>query len=345
MVIPIIIPAFKPDFRLIEVTNGLTEKGITNIIIIDDGSGPESSGIFNTLKSNKDCQVCTHAINLGKGRAIKTGLNFALANFPQMVGVVTADADGQHLAGDILKVQNKLKECPRELILGCRSFDTNIPFRSKLGNETTKLVFHMLTGIKVSDTQTGLRGIPSDYIPECLKMEGEKYEYEINMLVSCGKNKIRIKEVPIETVYIDQNRSSHFNPVLDSLKIYFVLFRFLLSSLSTSLIDFLIFIICSGSGLNILMSTIASRFIAGNYNFVINKKMVFRNESNFKLSFIKYWLLVILLGSISYLGILTLVDYANLNLLLSKAILETLLFFASFAIQRNLIFNSRESSL
>lgn len=344
MIIPILIPAYKPDHQLLDLIDRLTDSGISNIIIIDDGSGSEFKDLFDKIRTNSFCSLCTHAVNLGKGRAIKTGLNYALTTYPELSGIVTADADGQHLPEDILKVQKKLIENPKNLILGCRSFDKKIPFRSKLGNEITKKIFHLLVGVKVSDTQTGLRGIPSKYIPECIKMDGEKYEYEINMLASGGKHGISIKEIPIETVYIDQNRSSHFNPVLDSIRIYFVLFRFLISSLSTSVIDFIIFILCSQFGLNILLSTVMARLVAGNYNFVINKKLVFKSESNAISAFAKYWSLVILLGSLSYMGILTLVNYASLNLLLSKALLETLLFFISFAVQRNLIFYSKESS-
>lgn len=344
MIIPILIPAYKPDNHLIDLIDRLIGSGITNIIVIDDGSGLEYKEFFNQIGKSKFCHICTHAVNLGKGRAIKTGLNFALTNYPDLIGIVTADADGQHLPDDILKVQKKLSENQQDLILGCRSFDKKIPFRSKFGNEITKKVFHMLVGVKVSDTQSGLRGIPSRYIPRCLKMDGEKYEYEINMLASAGKHGLSIKEVPVETVYFNQNRSSHFNPVLDSIKIYFVLFRFLLSSLSTALIDFIVFIVCSSFGTSILLSTIIARLVAGNYNFVINKKVVFKSETNFTLSFIKYWLLVILLGFLSYIGILTLVNYADLNILLSKALLESLLFIMSFAVQRNLIFYSMESS-
>lgn len=344
MTVPILIPAYKPDNQLTMLIERLIEKGITEIIVVDDGSGPEHESIFGEVRKNKACKLCTHAVNLGKGRAIKTGLNFAVENYPGLVGVVTADADGQHLAEDILKVKNKLIEFPRNFILGCRSFDKNIPLRSKLGNEITKKVFHVLTGVKVSDTQTGLRGIPSGYIAECLKLDGERYEYEINMLASCGKNRISIKEVPIATVYIDQNRSSHFNPVLDSIKIYFVLFRFVLSSLSTALIDFIVFIICSATGLSVLTSMIMARLVAGNYNYIINRKVVFRSDSNVFLSFLKYWMLVILLGSISYLGIETLVNYADFNVLISKALIESLLFFVSFAVQRNLIFFTKEKA-
>ncbi|MGD0342434.1 MAG: bifunctional glycosyltransferase family 2/GtrA family protein [Bacteroidales bacterium] len=344
MITPILIPAYEPDNELLHLIDRLIELGITKIIVVNDGSGPEFRKIFNQIEKNKFCNVCTHTVNLGKGRAIKTGLNFALTYYPDLAGIVTADADGQHLPEDILRVQKKLIDCPNNLILGCRSFDKKIPFKSKFGNEITKRIFHLLTGIKVSDTQTGLRGIPSKYIPACLELDGEKYEYEINMLASCRKNGISLLEIPIETVYIDQNRSSHFNPVLDSIKIYFVLFRFVLSSLSTALIDFIVFIICSTLGMNILSSMVMSRLVSGNYNFVVNKRIVFRSKSNVILSFIKYWMLVILLGSISYSGIKTLVHYVNLNVILSKAIVETLLFFISFTVQHSLIFKPTESS-
>jgi glycosyltransferase involved in cell wall biosynthesis len=344
MVIPVLIPAYKPDHILPDLIKSLTDSGLTNIIVVDDGSGPESNEIFSLIKKIKYCHVCTHTINMGKGRAIKTGLNFALTRFPDLSGIVTADADGQHLPEDIIKVRNNLIENPKSLILGSRSFDSRIPFRSKIGNEITRRIFHLFIGVKLSDTQTGLRGIPVGYINECIKLDGERYEYEINMLASCRKNGISLKETPIKTVYIDQNRSSHFNPVLDSIRIYFVLFRFLISSLSTALLDFAVFIVCSRVGMSILYSMIMARIIAGNYNFMINKNIVFKSDSKVINTFIKYWLLVILLGSISYLGIQTLVTYLNLNLILAKALIETMLFFISFIVQRTLIFNSREAT-
>ena len=344
MTVPILIPAYKPDKLLLDLINQLIELEIKDIIIVDDGSGSESKEVFDQIREKGICKICTHVINLGKGRAIKTGLNFALSYYPELKGIVTADADGQHSPNDIVKVQKKVLESHDTLIIGCRSFGEKVPLRSKLGNIITKKVFHILTNIRLSDTQSGLRGIPISYMAECLKLDGEKYEYEINMLVSCNKHGISITEIPIKTIYIEQNRSSHFNPIFDSIKIYFVLFRFLLSSLSTSLIDFIVFIISTGAGFNVLTSTMIARIIAGNYNFMINKKIVFKSSSNAIWSFVKYWLLVVVLGSLSYLSITALVDYMNLNLIFSKALSETLLFFISFAVQSKLIFNSTENS-
>lgn len=342
MSIPILIPAYNPDNNLIVLIKSLIFSGIKDIIVVDDGSDNDSLEIFEWINNNDSCHLCAHAVNLGKGRAIKTGLNFALKNFQDLEGIVTADADGQHSPVDILKVYNELSANPHDLILGCREFKENVPFRSKLGNETTKIVFHLLTGLKVSDTQTGLRGIPIKYVPVCLRLDGEKYEYEINMLISCGRYKTGLKEVPIQTIYLDQNRSSHFNPVIDSLKIYLVLFRFMFSSLSAALIDFVVFVICTGFGISILKSIIISRFFSGNYNFMVNKRLVFNNQSKFKESFLKYWLLVIILGSLSFFGISALVKYLNFNVYLAKVLVESLLYFTSFAIQRNLIFHPIE---
>jgi glycosyltransferase involved in cell wall biosynthesis len=340
--VPILIPAYKPDKQLTELVSNLIDRGVECIIIVNDGSGPGYQELFDQLKQYPVCKICNHAVNLGKGRAIKTGLNFALTHFNDLEGIVTADADGQHLPEDILKVQRELISHPVNMVIGSRVFDNSIPFRSRFGNETTIRVFHLLTGVRVSDTQSGLRGIPARYIPECLRLDGERYDYEINMLISCNRNEVAIREIPIRTVYIDQNRSSHFNPVLDSLKIYFVLFRFLLSSITTSLIDFIVFIVSSKLGLSILLSTITARIVAGNYNYMVNKRIVFKSQADVIFSFIKYWSLVLLLGSISYIGILGLVNYLHFNLLLSKALVETLLFFASFTIQRSLVFNSTE---
>lgn len=345
MVIPVLIPAYKPDKRLTELVERLSQSGVKDIIVVDDGSGEYSKDIFEKLKQKNSCQICTHSKNKGKGRAIKTGLQFALSFYPDLGGVITADSDGQHLPEDILNVQNELLRRPGNLIMGCREFGNDIPLRSKFGNELTKRFFHLLTGSKVSDTQTGLRGIPLSYIPACLEMKGERYEYEINMLVSCRKNGIPISEVPVQTVYIDGNKSSHFNPVIDSLKIYFVLLRFLFSSLSTALIDFLVFIICSSAGLSILSSMIFSRLIAANYNFIVNKNIVFRSRSGFLAEFVKYWMLVLILGTISYTGIFFSVKYLYIDKVLSKAIIESLLFFLSFLIQRIFIFHSTDRDI
>jgi glycosyltransferase involved in cell wall biosynthesis len=338
MKIPILIPAFNPDNKLIKLVSSLVKLGASNIIIVNDGSGVEFNTIFKRLEEKSQCKILNHAINLGKGRALKTGLNFILSKYTNITGIITADADGQHLPEDIMKMIHGLKDNPNCMLIGCRQFEKDIPFRSKLGNVITKFLFRLMTGKKITDTQTGLRAIPTKYAFSCISLKGERYEYELTMLITAIQKNIDILEIPISTVYIEDNILSHFNPVYDSMLIYFVLFRFLFSSVTTSLIDFIVFSISFSFGLNIFASTLISRFVAGNYNYILNKKIVFASKSNYFYSFIKYWVLVIVLGAFSYIGIIFLTMNNIVDVIPAKILVESILFIFSFAIQRDFIF-------
>lgn len=223
--VAIIIPAYKPDKKLRILVDQLIKENFKNIIVVNDGSGATGKKEFEYIESLKECTVLNHAVNLGKGRGLKTAFNYFLNHFEDNKGVITVDADGQHLVDDIKKVANKLIEKPNHLILGVRDFSSkNIPFRSRFGNIVTKFVFNLATGIKISDTQTGLRGIPTYFLKQILTVNGERYEFEMNMLLECKELGIPIEEVDIETVYINDNESSHFNPLLDSIRIYSLFF-------------------------------------------------------------------------------------------------------------------------
>ena len=181
--------------------------------------------MFDRLEKS-GCTVCRHIKNMGKGRALKTGIRRAAESFPGLSGVVTADADGQHLPRDIMRLAGALAGSPESLILGARDFSSpQVPPRSRLGNRITSFIFRRITGVGCSDTQTGLRAIPAHHIAFCLSVPGERYEYETNLLISAAKKGIPFKTIPIETVYLEKNRSSHFNPVLDSARIYYHIFR------------------------------------------------------------------------------------------------------------------------
>jgi len=164
-------------------------------------------------------------------------MNYAACTFPECAGVVTADADGQHTVKDILRTAAELFDHPRHLILGSRRFDGAVPFRSKLGNVMTRRIMRALTGQKLVDTQTGLRAVPIDFVPELLRLKATGYDFELEMLMACRHTARLIAEVPIATIYIDDNRSSHFNPLLDSMAVYFVFLRFSAVSLLTAGID------------------------------------------------------------------------------------------------------------
>jgi len=335
--IVVLIPAYNPEAALLHLVAALNALGFRRIVVVNDGSDPACRPILERLAEMDSCQVVQHAVNLGKGRALKTGFNFCSVNFPDALGIVTADADGQHLAEDIRRVAEEFCGHPRALIIGARSFVKGIPLRSLIGNTITRYVFKLLVGGDLSDTQSGLRCLPMGVVAGLIALEGERYEYEMNMLIWLKKQRVSIREVAITTVYLDNNRSSHFNPLIDSMKIYFLLLRFSCSSFLASSIDFVIFTATYLLRGDILTSLVVARLVSGGINFLVNKSLVFHNREATMLPLFKYLLLFVTLALLSYISIRTMADF-GMNVILAKIAVESALFLASFTIQRDFIF-------
>ena len=225
--IAILIPVFQPDRRLTGLVSQLVELGFGAIIIVDDGSGPAYRSIFKEAAAHPSVHLLRYEENMGKGRALKTGLAYFLDRFPGYRGVVTADGDGQHGPADILRAAQQIRS-GQGLLLGSRKLEGRSPLRSRVGNFVTRYAFATLTGRRLADTQCGLRGIPARLIPSLLFLEGERYDFEMNVLVQAAKS-CGIVEFPIETIYFDGNHGSHFRPVQDSMKIYSTLLRCVIS--------------------------------------------------------------------------------------------------------------------
>lgn len=219
-----LIPAWEPPSGLVSLTRELLGHGCGAIIVVDDGSGAERQAIFREIAQASQVTVLRHPRNAGKGSALKTGFRHLLAHHPNCAGVVTADADGQHTSADIARVALALADSGR-FVLGTRGLQQNVPLRSKLGNTLTRCAFRWLTRTCVSDTQTGLRGFPMPIVAELTGLPGDRYEYEMTVLAYLCQSMRPPLEVPISTVYLDGNRSSHFDPVRDSMRIYSVLLR------------------------------------------------------------------------------------------------------------------------
>ena len=222
-VVPI-IPALNPEDKLIKLVKEL-KKDFNDIIIVNDGS--ESEDIFNKLKDIKGCVILTHEVNKGKGEALKTAFNYYQDNLEKKyLGVITLDADGQHLPSDAIKM-SELVAKEDKFILGTRLFNTKeTPFRNKLGNRITSRVFKWFYKVYLKDTQTGLRAMPNRLIKTLIEVEGSRFEYELNMLIKLVKMKEDIIQYDIKTVYLkDSNKGSHFNVFKDSYKIYKIMFQ------------------------------------------------------------------------------------------------------------------------
>lgn len=326
---------------LIALIKDLLSRGFGTLLVVDDGSSSGSLPVFAGIAALQGVEVVRHAINLGKGRALKTGFNHLLIHRPDLLGVVTADADGQHAAGDIQHVAEALLRQQTSPIMGSRTFDRDVPLRSRLGNTLTRLVFSFITGVSLRDTQTGLRALPMTVLPELLTLEGERYEYEMTMLAHLCRSGRTPREVPIETIYLSSNRGSHFNPVRDSMRIYFVLVRFYASSLLSAGLDLAMFSVCFALSHAVLLSVVVGR-LSSLLNYVVNRRFVFRSQASVPLSLSRYYVLAIAVVTVSYGLIVALSQYAHWNVFVAKIGVDVVLSLVSFSAQRTFVFRRGE---
>ncbi len=333
----IIIPAYNPDHRLIELVCELILLNFTEIIIVDDGSDACCMPVFKALSRFDEVKIIHHAMNLGKGMALKTAFKHI-----QQYGrpCITVDADGQHAPKDILRLARQIEQNRGAIILGGRNFDdVKVPFKSKWGNKLTSMVFKWSTGRTCGDTQTGLRGFPPEMIPLLIEVEGTRYEYEMNVLLEASKMDWPFIEIPIETLYYDQNEGSHFNPVIDSMKIYGMILKYSLSAISSAAIDLGVFtLLINLFGFTPLIATVMSRLISGGYNFKMNQVHVFGSKGNGKEAFGKYSVLFMTQMLLSAFSVQLLSAVIG-NPVFAKISVDTALFFMSFWIQKRYIFN------
>lgn len=228
--VAVILPSLDPDKKFKAVVDGLIQAGFENIVIVDDGSDKEHRHWFDEAAVYPQCTVLTHPQNMGKGRALKDAFSYVADNLGTMEGVVTIDGDGQHLLKDIIACAELMLENPDKVVLGCRDFDQpNVPPRSVAGNKTTNRMFKLLFGITISDTQTGLRAIPRQYLRSFAEISGERFEYETNMLLQMQRRHIVFVEQKIETVYDEEDYGSHYNAVKDSWRIFKIMAKYLVS--------------------------------------------------------------------------------------------------------------------
>ncbi|WP_394960536.1 glycosyltransferase [Candidatus Allofournierella merdavium] len=351
--IPVIIPSLEPDERLPRLLAEMREAGIENIVLVDDGSGPDYAPVFERAQREFGCTVLRHAVNLGKGRALKTAFNHCLNTWPNAPGAITADSDGQHSAADILRFMEELAAHPDSLLLGCRNFDdAGVPFNSRWGNKITCFMFKALCGVSVSDTQTGLRGIPTAFMARLMNVPGERFEFESNMLIET-RDRLPIRELSIQTIYDSkENHSSHFHPLRDSARIYAIFGRFLFASMSASVLDLALFSLFllllsplfAGRTQAVFFCTALARLLSASYNYYINHRVVFHSQADHRRAAMRY----VLLATVQMLASAGLVSLATSLLcppggweILIKAVVDIVLFFVSFQIQREFVYKKK----
>ncbi len=366
----VLIPSLEPDEKLPNYVRALAAGGFGLILVVDDGSGEQYQPIFNEIASWKRCTVLHHPVNRGKGAALKTGFEYILSR-TKYQGVITADSDGQHTVPDTQNLASLLTADEDELLLGSRDFSRKskaVPPKSRAGNRITSCIFALLYGHWLPDTQTGLRALNRHMLKEQLTVTGDRFEYEMNQLIYCAAHHIKMRVVPIQTVYLNENKGSHFHPLRDSWRIYKLIltgfFKFISSSLIATLIDLGIFSVINGYVLQYLMSEskveffgekLSARFLAATavarlcssvVNFMLNKNFVFRLQKS-RGALLRYVVLVVCVLVVSSLSVSTISNWLNiapnsfLNTLV-KALVDTVLFFLNFRIQKCWVFAQKE---
>lgn len=347
----IVIPALNPQNMLIDYIDALISKDFESILVINDGSRFEFANIFSEISTRPEVKIINHAVNLGKGRAIKNSINYFLnlGDVSQYSGLITVDSDGQHNVSDVEKIRDGMLLQADKLYLGSRNFNKeNVPIKSSFGNKFSSGLFKLLYGKKIMDTQTGLRGIPKGIAAEFIDLKGERFEYETNMLIAAVMKDFDIKEIEIETIYFDNNSETHFRPIKDSLSIMGLLLgsfvKYTISSFSSFILDiglFQILISLLGgwdASSRILVATIGARIGSSLFNYKVNKNFVFENTNNDKSIMVKYFALVIIQLFISAIIVTQVYRFTNIQESIVKTLVDAFLFFISFRIQKFLVF-------
>jgi len=335
------IPALEPGPDLVRLVGELVAEGI-DVIVVDDGSGPRFDVVFDRCEL-AGARVLRLPSNHGKGMALREAFAVAQHCFPG-ADVVTADADGQHTLVDIRRLREALADSgstgEAPLVLGVRAFDGDVPLRSRVGNALSSLAFRAAAGVSLGDTQTGLRGIPARHLTWARTLPGDRYEYEYTMLVRAARDGIGLHQLPISTVYEDDNASSHFRPVRDSLRVLGPVLAFAASSLTAFTVDTGIFWLLTAIGLPVAPALAIARLVSSAENFSMNRWVVFRGGMTAPLgrAAVRYALLAgaVLAGGILLVDALMALGLAAVP---AKITADLLLFTLSFVVQKVLVFH------
>lgn len=341
----VLIPALEPDDRLPALVAELLDADPdVDVVVVDDGSGAASAHVFAAC-ADAGAVALAHDRNLGKGAALKTGLGWIALHRPGD-DVVTADADGQHTVRDILRIAAGLRADAADgepaMILGCRALPASAPLRSRVGNATARGVFRVAAGWRLSDTQTGLRGIPSSILEWMLEVPGTRYEYEQNVLLRLRGAGIPAREMPIETVYLDGNAASHFRPLVDSVRVMWPLVLFAGSSLLAFAIDTIALVVFTAVTGSLVLSIVAARVLSASVNFAVNRRVVFRRRGRGAAGqLLRYGVLAVALLASNVVWMQALTSL-GVPLLVAKIATEAVLFVTSYGVQKAFVFRAPE---
>ncbi len=347
----ILIPSLEPDERLPVYVARLRERGFTKAVIVNDGSSEKYDPIFAQLAAMDGVTVLRHEVNRGKGCGLKTGYTYIRDHMPDASGVITADADGQHTVEDCWKLAEALTDQKRCLYLGSRDFNLpDIPPKSRFGNKTTSAVFKLLYGVYLPDTQTGLRAFRREDLQFMIDVPGERFEYEMQVLIACARAGIDMVPLTIETVYENgENEGTHFHPIRDSYRIYKVILgnfvKFMGASIASFLIDFVLLTLLAnfvfpGVAHGAFFAKVLARCVSAPCNFLMNSKLVFKQAAS-RQTFLRYLLLaalIMLVSAVGVDGLMTWLKIPTAIIGLVGVVVDVVLYLVSYRVQNKWVF-------
>lgn len=350
MDVVLLIPAYEPVAGLIDYVDRLSEHGFHRIVVVDDGSGEAYGLIFDAIAAKADCTVLRHDVNRGKGAALKTGLAFIQSNFANAKGIVTADSDGQHDVEDCIRIADAMLGDPGKLYLGSRDFSSpSVPFLSWWGNRWATVTFGLIHGKWLPDTQTGLRAFSSSMLPFLLGVEGDRFEYEMGVLIAAARKGIPFGVVPIRTIYENGNAGTHFSPLKDTIRINRLVFADFFRFAGVSIVSFVLDQFLAWAFAAILAacrvelhgiiwaSGLAARLLSSVFNYSMNRAFVFRSSGSVASSVWKYALLCVAVIVLSNAGV-SLLSMVGVPRGFAKFICDVILCFAGYRVQSRFIF-------
>ena len=352
----ILIPSLEPDERLPAYIRSLAESGFGHLVVVDDGSPESFQEIFSRIeKIDSRVTVLHHEVNRGKGIALKTGYRWIQENLPDISGVITADADGQHTVADCVRLAEELEKGPRALYLGSRDFSLpNVPPKSRTGNRLTSIIFFLLYGRWLQDTQTGLRAFRKEDLQFMIDIEGSRFEYEMNVLIACATHHVPMIPITIETVYENENKGTHYHPLKDSMRIFRVIIQGFVRFMGVSILCFLVdqglfnllnLLVFNNRAAKlakyIVISTVAARVVSASLNFILNKSFVFRLKGHTGRALPRYIAVAVGIMLASAAGV-WLLGRIGMNSTIAKLIVDFLLYFISFQAQQKWVFAEQE---
>ena len=347
-----LVPSYEPETVLLDVVNELITNNFT-VVVVNDGSAHDFDGVFSQLPS--DVHYLSYEVNHGKGYALKYGFQYIKDNFDDCI-VVTLDSDGQHKVMDAVKICDECEKAEEPtIVLGSRFFDKTAPFKSRFGNFMASMSFLISTHHKIYDTQTGLRAFNSDLLERLIGIKGDRYEYEMNVLLDAVRSDITVNEVKIETIYVNDNAGTHYNPFKDTMKIFFEVLKFSAASFAGFVVDFCLFTLFTWLAKTffvdpatdawqywIIGSNISARIISASVNFTLNYIFVFRSKKKVWKALLEYAVLAAFVLAVNTTFVWLLTSKAGMYEVLAKIIVEGTMFIVSWIIQRLFVFRKKK---